>query len=92
MSDLFPTQTDDPRLNDDDLEKGIDTKGALLAKKLKKHARLRFQPTDDLTSHLRLDKRTGILGLYHHTAFLKEHLRLTKDAPHNLSLEEYLHL
>jgi hypothetical protein len=106
VSDLFPTPTDHPRLNEDDmeilsrpkeddLEKGVDKvdiKGALLAKKLKKHAGLNFQPTDDLRCHLRLNKKNGVLELYHHAAFLKEHLRLTKDEPENLSLEESLRL
>jgi len=83
------------RSNEDDLEKGVDKvdiKGALLAKRLKKHARLTFQPTDDLRCHLRLNTKNGVLELYHHAAFLKEHLRLTKDEPENLSLEGSLRL
>jgi hypothetical protein len=90
MSDLLPVPTDHPRINDDDLEQGLDVKASLLAKKLKKHARLIFQPTDDLRAHLRLDKKSGILEVYHQTAFLKEHLRLTRDVVPHPSFEECL--
>jgi len=96
VSSLFPIPTDNPRVNEGDekkdLEKVVDIKGALLTKKLRKHAGLIFQPTDDLRSHLRFNKKNGILEVYHHTSFLKEHLRLTKDEPRNSSLEESLRL
>lgn len=106
VSEVFPSPTDHPRLNEDDAEihtrpnendpekvvDKVDIKGALLAKKLKKHAGLKFQPTDDIRCHLRLNKKLGVLELYHHAAFLKEHLRLTKDAPEDLSLRESLRL
>lgn len=93
LEDMFPT-TDHPGLNSDDdaAELGIDMKTSLMAKKLKKHAGLKFQPTDDLRSHLKLDKKKGIVEIYHHTAFLKEHLRLTKGQPHNISVADQLTL
>lgn len=47
-------------------------KNNLRATKLKKHARLDFRPTDDLRNHLRLDRETGTVEIFHHTAFLKE--------------------
>ncbi|KUJ06997.1 uncharacterized protein LY89DRAFT_767316 [Mollisia scopiformis] len=47
--------------------------------KLKKHARLCFKPTDDLRNHLRLDRKAAVVEIFHHTAFLKEQLRFTKD-------------
>lgn len=58
----------------------------LRAVKLKKQARLNFQPMDDLKNHLRLDRKAAIVEIFHHTAFLKEHLRFTKDQPRGLSV------
>jgi hypothetical protein len=55
-----------------------DIQSQLSARKLKKHLRVRFRPTDDLRSHLRFDRRTNTVDVFHHTAFLKEHLRCTK--------------
>jgi hypothetical protein len=74
IEDIFPT-TDHPGLNDDNTGSSLDMKTALTANKLKKRAGLKFRPTDDL----RLDRRNGVVEIYHHTAFLKEHLRITKD-------------
>ncbi|KAF7940500.1 uncharacterized protein EAE98_000627 [Botrytis deweyae] len=62
----------------------------LQATKLKKHARLNFRPTDDLRNHLRLDRNAGTVEIFHHTAFLKEQLRLTKEQPQNLSISDLI--
>jgi hypothetical protein len=70
LTDAFP-KTDHPSI--------AQIKENLRAKKLKKTAGLRFQPTDDLRNHLRLDRKGAIVEIFHHTAFLKEHLRRTKD-------------
>jgi hypothetical protein len=91
VTDIFP-MTDHPSLNDDDEVKQLDIKTVLTAKKLKKRAGLKFRPTDDLRNHLRFDRKTAVVELYHHTAFLKEHLRLTKDKPRNLTITEALKL
>lgn len=91
ISGLFPL-TDHPGLNDDDPESSIGMKTALTAKKLKKRARITFQPTNDLRSHLKLDRKSGVVEIYHHTAFLKEHLRLTKDLTQNISISDSLKL
>lgn len=84
--------TDHPNLNGDQSESSFDMKAALNANKLKRHAGLRFRPTDDLRSHLKLDRNAGTVSIYHHTAFLKEHLRLTKDQPCDLAIKDYLKL
>ena len=89
--DTFP-MTDHPSLNDDDLKGSRDLKATLKAKKLKKRIGLKFQPTDDLRRHLKLDRKTRVLEVYHHTAFLKEHLRLTKDKAPNMSVSESIRL
>lgn len=91
ISDIFP-MTDHPSLNDDDLKGSMDLKTALMAKRLKKRVGLKLQPTDDLRRHLKLDRRTRIVEIYHHTAFLKEHLRLTKDKAPNMSISESMRL
>lgn len=91
MSDIFPL-TDHPSLNDHSTESPCDMKAALSAKKLKKRAGINFHPTDDLRRHLKLDRKNLVVEIYHHTAFLKEHLRLTKDCPKNLSISDYLKL
>lgn len=76
-----------------DMHPSIDEIGEnLQAIKLKKRARLSFQPTNDLRNHLRLDRKTATVEIFHHTAFLKEQLRLTKDQPRDLSVAELLKL
>lgn len=90
IEDVFPA-TNYPGLNNDDTGSSLDIKTALTANKLKKRAGLKFRPTDDLRSHLRLDQRNGVVEIYHHTAFLKEHLRITKDTG-RLSISETLKL
>lgn len=89
--DTFP-MTDHPSLNDNDLEDSMDLKTALMAKKLKKRIGLKLQPTDDLRKHLKLDRKSRVLEIYHHTGFLKEHLRITKDTVPNLSVSESIRL
>ena len=88
---IFP-MTDHPGLNGDTVGSSLDIRSALTAKKLKKRARLKFRPTDDLRNHLKLDRKNGTVEIYHHTAFLKEHLRITRDEARNLSCTEYLRL
>jgi hypothetical protein len=64
----------------------------LRATKLKKRAGLSFEPTDDLRSHLKLDRKRAVVEIFHHTAFLKEQLRLTKDEPENMSVTQSIKL
>ena len=84
-------RTDHPALNEDS-GGPFDIKPALVAKSLKKRAGVKFIPTDDLRNHLKLDVRTGEVHIFHHTAFLKEHLRVTRDAPRNSSMSDSLRL
>ncbi|KAI9765914.1 MAG: hypothetical protein M1840_007055 [Geoglossum simile] len=90
ITHIFP-MTDHPSLNDGK-QSSSDMKRALTAKKLKKHAGLKFRPTDDLRSHLKLDRKNDTVEIFHRTAFLKEHLRLTKDKPRNMSVSDSLKL
>jgi hypothetical protein len=67
-------------------------KESLRATKLKKRARLRFEATDDLRDHLKLDRKRAVVEIFHHTAFLKEQLRLTRDEPVLMSVSQSLKL
>jgi hypothetical protein len=93
IADAFP-KTDNPVINDRDGEEVrlLSTKSALPARKLKQRAGIKFRPTDDLRNHLKLDRREAVVELFHHTAFLKESLRLTKDKKPALSAAESLKL
>jgi len=92
IANAFP-MTDHPGLNDDEgVAAGQGLKSALTANKLRKRARLTFRPADDLRSHLRLDRKLHVVEIFHHTAFLKEHLRLTKDRASVTSVAEHLKL
>ena len=91
IDDAFP-MTDHPCLNEDEHTSTVAMKRAFMAKKIKKRIGVKFQRTDDLRRHLKLDRKKNILEIYHHTAFLKEHLRLTKDKPRNLSTTDSLRM
>lgn len=84
--------TDHPGLNDTETKMYMDIKPSLMARKLKKRIGMKIRPTNDLRSHLKIDRRTNTLEVFHHVAFLKEHLRLTKDHPRNLTVEKSLSL
>jgi len=79
VTSAFP-KTDHPSIDE--------IKDSLRATKLKKRAGIRFEPTDDLRNHLKLDRKRAVLEIFHHTAFLKEHLRLTRDRPRNMSVTD----
>jgi len=72
----FP-RMDHPILNDPEASLFSDVKASLRARKLQKVLGLKLCPTDDLRNHLRLDWKSSSLYIFHHTAFLKEHLRMT---------------
>ena len=91
VDNAFP-QTDHPGLNEQKPDSKHEFKRALTAKKLRKHLGMKLKATDDLRNHLKLDTKTGTLLIFHHTAVLKEHLRLTKDAPRNMSTADCLKL
>ena len=42
------------------------------------HVGVTFVPTDDISSHLNFNQKTMTLQIFHHAAFLKENLRLSK--------------
>jgi len=79
LQDLFPTENH-PVLSYPHSDLLIDMKSELRATKLKKHLGITFRPTHDIRNHLRLHRRLNVLEIYHHTTFLKEHLRSTRGS------------
>ncbi|KAK0660862.1 hypothetical protein QBC41DRAFT_350786 [Cercophora samala] len=77
IQDLFPT-TSHPILSFNDNLSSTEMKSELRGIKLKKRLRMQFRDTHDIQNHLKLDRELNTLEIYHHTAFLKEQLRLTK--------------
>lgn len=65
-------------------------RSTLTARRLSKRSGLTFEPTDDLRNHLRLDRKLGTVHIFHHVAFLKEHLRLTKGQSKPSTVSEQL--
>jgi len=51
----------------------------LRARKLSKHAKLRFQATNDIRRHLVLDEKEKIVWIFHQTSALRQLLAATKD-------------
>ena len=41
---------------------------------------------------MKLDAALSVVDIFHHTAFLKEHLRLTKNKPLNMTVRDSLNL
>jgi len=76
MKSNFPTK-DRSSLSEKD--GSLELKRKLAAKQLKKVLGLSFRGTDDLRNHLYLDSETRSVQIYHHTSFLKEHLRATRE-------------
>ncbi|KAI0474208.1 hypothetical protein F4859DRAFT_482261 [Xylaria cf. heliscus] len=48
---------------------------SISAKRLRKVAKLKIVPTNDLRDHLALDRNNGTVAVYHYASVLKEHLR-----------------
>ncbi|KAK7430683.1 hypothetical protein QQZ08_002727 [Neonectria magnoliae] len=55
---------------------------SIMAKRLKKIAKLKMVPTDNLSSHLFLDTKNGTLAVFHYTSVLKENLAYEGEGSH----------
>jgi len=77
MDDSFPTHIH-PSLQDADAHAPL-IKANLTAINLKRIANLKIEGTDNLQDHLKLNQSTGVVEVFHHTGFLKEHLLATKE-------------
>ncbi|RDW72594.1 uncharacterized protein DSM5745_07766 [Aspergillus mulundensis] len=67
-------------------------KKVLRAWKLKKRYQLQFRPTDNIMEHLLYDPLTRTVHVFHHTGYLKAHLRRSKDQPIDQQASESLKL
>lgn len=78
IAEAFP-KTYHPYLNDvEGSMKTVDIKNALMAKTLKQQAELRFEATNNIYNHLKLDRKQGVVQIFHHSAVLKENLRASQ--------------
>ncbi len=75
LQGLFPTENH-PIFSYPDSEAFADAKGELMGRRLKKRLNLKFRPTHDIRNHLRLDRRSNVLEIYHYTSFIKEQLKV----------------
>jgi hypothetical protein len=71
----------------DDSGKIRDIKSTITARRLKKVASLRFQGTDDLRNHLKMDVKDGVVEVFHYTSVLKEHLIARRGSPEDPDLQ-----
>lgn len=79
MAKAFP-QGDKGNLHvRDDSGKIRDLRSTVTARRLKKVACLRFEGTDDLRNHLKMDVKEGVVEVFHCTSVLKEHLTAHPD-------------
>ncbi|KAI6080237.1 hypothetical protein F4821DRAFT_273972 [Hypoxylon rubiginosum] len=78
LQDIFPTGTH-PFLSYPDSSETGAIKSQLKATKLQKRLEITFRATHDIRNHLRLYRKENVLEIYHHAAFLKEQLRLTRS-------------
>ncbi|KAI8716660.1 hypothetical protein NCS52_00960200 [Fusarium sp. LHS14.1] len=80
MAKAFP-QGDKGNLHvRDDSGKIRDLRSTVTARRLKKVACLRFEGTDDLRNHLKMDVKEGVVEVFHCTSVLKEYLTAHPDA------------
>ncbi|KAI0122973.1 hypothetical protein BJ170DRAFT_736861 [Xylariales sp. AK1849] len=86
------TMTTHPILSDPTTAHYLEFKEDMKATSLKKRLGITFRGTSDIRDHLRFDRRSNILEVYHHAAFLKEQLRLTKTAARELTVTDGLKL
>lgn len=74
ITEAFPTSSHPYFDDQSELSESLAIRKTVTALSLKKHAKLRLKPTNDLRNHLRLDRRKGIVEIFHQTAVLKEDL------------------
>ena len=91
---LIPNASRSLGLSVEDSGSALDIKTTLKARKLEKRAGLRFRPTNDWSDHLRVDRNNGrpTVLVFNQIAFLKEQLRLTKDAPRLATISDWLRM
>ncbi|KAK6509706.1 hypothetical protein TWF481_004437 [Arthrobotrys musiformis] len=91
LEGLFP-MIDHPGFGEDASASFWEMKSKITGNKLIQRGGLAFAPTEDLSNHLKLNRRTGVIEIFHHTAFLKESLRITKSMKSTIGMEESIRL
>ncbi|KAK6333702.1 hypothetical protein TWF730_003885 [Orbilia blumenaviensis] len=91
LEGLFP-MTDHPGFGEDSSSSFWELKSNITGSKLIRRGGLTFAPTEDLSNHLKLNRRTGVIEIFHYTAFLKENLRITKYIKEAMGIEESIRL
>ncbi|ETI28856.1 hypothetical protein G647_01308 [Cladophialophora carrionii CBS 160.54] len=92
LTEAFP-KTNHPALSEkDNTGSSLEIKASLTAQRLKKIAGLKFRPTSDLREHLKLEQKLGVVLIFHHTAFLTEHLIASRSISTNASLSQAIEL
>ncbi|KAF3155247.1 hypothetical protein TWF569_009774 [Orbilia oligospora] len=88
---LFP-MIDHPGFGEDASASFWEMKSSITGSKLIRKGGLSFSPTEDLSNHLKLNRKTGVIEIFHHTAFLKENLRITRCMEGPMGVEGSLRL
>lgn len=93
VQDIFPIGNH-PVLSYANSELFVHMKSELQAINLKKRLGIIVTATSDIQNHLHFDRRRNVLEVFHYTAFLKEQLRVTRNASDcsstPLSIERYV--
>ena len=79
INKVFPTEQH-PIFSSSNLDGLIELQSELRASNLKKELNLAFRATHDIRNHLKFNRSQNVLEVYHYTSFLKEQLRVTKQA------------
>lgn len=86
MSAAFPQNNMGNLIVKDESGKMKDIKSIITARHLKKTSGLKFQRTDDLRHHLKLDERSGVVEIFHLTSVLKENLAASQPTTDEKSM------
>lgn len=91
IESCFRTPLRQTSLDKNDADSGKElVKSNLTAALLARRAKIRFKPTNDLRRHLYFDRKLRVVEIFHHAAFLKENLRLTKSQARQVTTAEQI--
>ena len=83
---VFPLKIQD----NEKVRKALREKNTLKCWKLRKRAHVKFLPTNNLAEHLLYDPADNAIRIFHQTAFIKAHLRLSASMPLDSGISECL--
>jgi hypothetical protein len=85
---VFPMEARDH----EKLKMALREKNTMKCWKLRKRARVKFLPTNNLAEHLLYDPIDNAIRIFHQTAFIKAHLRMSTSIPIDSEIAECLKL